>query len=438
MKNVINITENNNKLEIDDCAAVIVCGNSNYLLKFNFGEQWQKCIKKVAIFVINGSKITVDFDGDECNVPVLPNSSFVQVFLMSGNGDLELATTAVNIKLESTIAAGDLSEYNQLSNYLTRILTAINKIEDGGVVIKNAERADFAENANNSESATFAQTALIAQNVSNSNILINGDFKINQRGKNLYDENNKYTVDRWNLNGGTLVVNSDGSVSHTATSDSQGIRQYIEFPSHLAGEKLTLSCCCSSTANKQIEILLENNGNVVSLGIESSELLSEEILTLSVTLPTNINDNNKLYVFLCTPQASQSITYKWAKLEIGESNTKFIPRLYSDELNLCQRYYISYNKADNLLAGTTVLNTLLRFDMSLPVSLRTVPTIINAFIKTLRTVSGMIESVVITKTAINAFANHHFNLDVYVDALNVTVSTPLLAYVRCELDAEIY
>jgi hypothetical protein len=70
------------------------------VLKFNFSEQWQKCTKKVAFFVIDGKKITVDFDGDECDVPVLPNALFVKLSVASGIDNLEFITTAVNIKLE--------------------------------------------------------------------------------------------------------------------------------------------------------------------------------------------------------------------------------------------------------------------------------------------------------------------------------------------------
>ena len=37
----------------------------------------------------------------------------------------------------------------------------------------------------------------LLNSLSNTNLLINGDFRINQRNKQTYTENWKYTVDRW-------------------------------------------------------------------------------------------------------------------------------------------------------------------------------------------------------------------------------------------------
>ena len=52
MINIIEITEQNNKLELVDANSSIVCGNSNYMLKFNFSDTWQDCIKKTAFFIV--------------------------------------------------------------------------------------------------------------------------------------------------------------------------------------------------------------------------------------------------------------------------------------------------------------------------------------------------------------------------------------------------
>ena len=37
---------------------------------------------------------------------------------------------------------------------------------------------------------------------------------------------------------------------------------------------------------------------------------------------------------------SKKSAYKWIKLEYGETATPFVPRLYAEELALCQRYYL--------------------------------------------------------------------------------------------------
>ena len=170
---------------------------------------------------------------------------------------------------------------------------------------------------------------------SNPNLLINGDFSINQRGETRYSTNNKYTVDRWNLLYGSLIVNNDGSVTHTSKNTWQGIRQYIEYPSRLAGKTVTLSCKCSSTGPKTIQ-LNRNSTNLGNISVPTSE---DSVLSFSTTIPSDISDDDKLIVILYTPAAGQSITYYWVKLEIGSVATEFSPRPYTEELALCQRYY---------------------------------------------------------------------------------------------------
>ena len=260
---------------------------------------------------------------------MLPNALFVKLSVASGIDNLEFITTAVNIKLEPTISGDDFCDIDQIKNYLSNLLGAINNIENGNIVVKNSE------NANNSN------IARIAQNVSNPNILINGDFRINQRGLKTYTEHNKYTVDRWQLLYGSLEVNSDGSITHTSTNNWQGLRQYIEYPSRYAGKTVTFSMMADSTSIRlaQIGVLKNGASTATTLANSGSIQAGKTINIFSVTFPADITDNDKLYVLLYTPQANQSVTYYWTKLEIGTSPTEFIPRLYAEELALCQRYY---------------------------------------------------------------------------------------------------
>jgi len=150
-----------------------------YSLKFDFSEIWQKCVTKTAIFVVEGRRQMVEFEGDVCKVPVMPNAPFVFVSLISGEGENQQVTTSLKIRLEPTSNAGDFSEFDQLKNYLSKFHGAINSLKNGDMVAK------------------FSEQAL---NVINKNILINGDFKINQRNLSEYI-NSGYTVDRWFLSG---------------------------------------------------------------------------------------------------------------------------------------------------------------------------------------------------------------------------------------------
>ena len=69
MAKIINIIEKDNKLNFEIDHEPIVCGNTNYILHFNFSEEWSKCNQKTAIFVANGESIKILFEGNECKVP---------------------------------------------------------------------------------------------------------------------------------------------------------------------------------------------------------------------------------------------------------------------------------------------------------------------------------------------------------------------------------
>jgi hypothetical protein len=70
----------------------IVCGNSDYTLKFTFDEEWAEYEVKTARFYSNGEPEDVVFKGDECPVPVMERADgvFIGVFA----GDLKTTTKA--------------------------------------------------------------------------------------------------------------------------------------------------------------------------------------------------------------------------------------------------------------------------------------------------------------------------------------------------------
>ena len=124
--------------------------------------------------------------------------------------------------------------------------------------------------------------------VSNPNLLINPDFKINQRGvSGVFSETGKYFVDRWRLVSGTVTVNSDG--------------------------KLTL--------NGSICQPLEN-----AVGTH---------VTASVSAGTAVYDDTTR-TFTSTGNGG---TVSWAKLEYGNAVTPFVTPDPVSELAKCQRYY---------------------------------------------------------------------------------------------------
>ena len=88
----IDVTVKNKIAKRDDPNAFIVCGNSDYTIKFHFDEEWDAYEAKTARFYSNGEPEDVVFKGDECPVPVMERADgvFVGVFA----GDLKTTTKA--------------------------------------------------------------------------------------------------------------------------------------------------------------------------------------------------------------------------------------------------------------------------------------------------------------------------------------------------------
>lgn len=72
----------------------IVCGNSDYVIKFDFDDEWAAYDTKTARFVSDGGKYTdVQFTGDEVGVPVLRDTRTVSVGCYAG--DIHTTTAAL-------------------------------------------------------------------------------------------------------------------------------------------------------------------------------------------------------------------------------------------------------------------------------------------------------------------------------------------------------
>lgn len=78
----------------------IVCGNSDYSLKFTFDSEWDEYTTKTARFVYNGAYIDQEFTGDECIAPIITGADRVEVGVFAGNLS---TTTAASIPCQRSI-----------------------------------------------------------------------------------------------------------------------------------------------------------------------------------------------------------------------------------------------------------------------------------------------------------------------------------------------
>ena len=325
----INLKEEFNHLKIKTPYAPIVCGNKNYSISIDFSDDWSNIQNKIAVFVIGSKKTAVEFSGDTFAVPALPNANHAKLIIMSAESESEAKVTSTfELNLKPTLHADDMKEFKPLSNYAQEMISKINGLVNGTVKAKHAELAD---------------TATIALNSSNPNLLINGDFKINQRGSSTYTcTKNEYTVDRW-LGSNNLTVTKTASgvtLSNTSTSASTTFVQKLEEPySSFAGQSLTLSAKIAG----EIYFLTTT---IPATAPTTATTLKTATISTGVSLVMNVYPNSILgFGIKLSPEATTTLTY--LKLEVGTSPTIFTPRPYAEELALCQRYYLEIKPYNN-------------------------------------------------------------------------------------------
>lgn len=114
-----------NKIARLDGPAIIVCGNSDYIIKFNFDAEWADYQTKTARFSLGAEYIDVIFDGNEVSIPVLKNTAAVSVGVYAG--DIHTTTAAVIPCLPSVTSADGVpadppeSVYDQLMQRMAEL-----------------------------------------------------------------------------------------------------------------------------------------------------------------------------------------------------------------------------------------------------------------------------------------------------------------------------
>lgn len=245
--------------------------------------------------------------------------------------------------------------------------------------------------------------------LSNPNLLINGDFKIWQRGERFTVGTSRiYTADRWycvKLAGGaksaTVSRTEDGMLVSGATV-SMAYMLEPQDVAMLAGKQLTLSIGVKNSdgSMKYIARPAEVTGAMVSLGGFT---------------------------------AGQMVC--WAKLEMGEEATPFVPRSYGEELLACMRYY---QKTGTVFCPGYITVGGVGFTYMPPVPMRSVPTIGgNVNDMTVRPV----DSDVIYKRTVGISSSQSSGDTLYLTttAPGVTSNRPcVVQFWGLTLDAEVY
>jgi len=188
------------------------------------------------------------------------------------------------------------------------------------------------------------------------NMIINGDMAINQRGATS-GVTSGYFVDRFRLSGcsASAVITSSTptefptAITVSATSGNPIVTQRIESKNvqHLSGKVVTASFFAKNVSNATtLYASLQYAGSADNWG--SSTTISEQNLgslssdwvkyTASWTVPSGGLNGLGLNI-LCAGSSTFTMGVTGVMLQEGSVSTPFEHISYGEELSLCQRYY---------------------------------------------------------------------------------------------------
>ena len=196
-------------------------------------------------------------------------------------------------------------------------------------------------------------TDYMAKLFSNPNLLLNSNFRVDQRGHGTYSNNTTkptYTLDRWMSINTKVVYNIDGTVTITSLATTDTSAWFKQILAHAINGTCTLSCNITAVTGNAY-LYNHTNGKKIVKGLN--------FVTLSYLKEASIE-----------LKQGASITIEWIKLEEGSKATTYVAPNYAEELQKCMMYY---NQLQTSLNGYFTSQTYLSSD-SLS-NMRTKPTI---------------------------------------------------------------
>lgn len=272
------------------------------------------------------------------------------------------------------------------------------------------------------------------------NILINGDFKFNQRLMTAYYGPNTYGPDRWK------VVDEFAGISSTNDNSWEVSLEDIKT----AGERIVLSQKVENfkslldqdvTCHIEYKNLTEDVSGTTYMCVDDGVNVSSVALTssCSATLTCHISANAKQVLFLLKTSATGknlSVRVSYIKMEQSSQYTGKYHNFYADELVRCQRYF----QAVQVLGCTNAPAdaTHLQIGAKLTNALRAKPTATILFGSRMPSVIGNSESIACNGVTVKKY-NYNYVILEFTAKTNMTLQQ-LYSVGECNiaLDAEIY
>lgn len=257
----------------------------------------------------------------------------------------------------------------------------------------------------------------LGKKFSNPNLLINPDFKINQRGATSYEKQG-YSVDRWKIWNVTVTSNANGGI--TVKNDKYtDIGTFLQYLENATEGDSTLSCYVTSVS-----------GTVTMVADDNSQVVLKQGLNV-------VHTSKSTKAFTIFLNRGTNITLKWVKLEQGKVATEFIAPNYAEEILKCQRFYVVL---EGSLAGYGA-NSAIYIPFARGVYMRNSRNVIftGANKQTFLRVNGTGKQISFNTT--NGYANNQY-LRVYTNPVDTSLNNTAIGVdlndTTISVDAEIY
>lgn len=154
MPNILHVSVANKVATSTRRNGEIICGNSDYTIRFTFDDEWTAYATKTARFIWNGQYKDVEFTGNTCAVPMLKNTDTLLVGVYAG--DLKTTTSAVIGCKKSILCGSEPLNADEAAGYASAAEQAAARAEVAARVAEQAAaRAEKLSTLPRAEEASF-------------------------------------------------------------------------------------------------------------------------------------------------------------------------------------------------------------------------------------------------------------------------------------------
>lgn len=127
------------KIAQKTCETVYVCGNSDFVINFDFDEEWNAHEAKTARFdKKDGTFVDIVFTGNVCNMPILSNVYGFNVGVFAGN---LRTTTPAYVPAKKSILCGGGLPADPSPDVYAQIMARLNELENGEITPEQIAQA---------------------------------------------------------------------------------------------------------------------------------------------------------------------------------------------------------------------------------------------------------------------------------------------------------